>query len=95
VAAVFLLVAAISRWPYVFYILLRLKVCAIGLYLARTAHTTKRMVWVWLFGAIAVRFNPIPPLRMHCSERSTLNLISATILFAWVITSIPQKAKGI
>jgi hypothetical protein len=94
VAAVFLLLAAISRWPYVFYILLRLTVCAIGLYLARTAHTTKRMFWVWVFGAIAVTFNPILPLRMHRSDWSTLNVISATIFVAWVITSILQNRKG-
>jgi hypothetical protein len=93
VAAAFLLLAALSRWPYVFYILLRIAVCAIGLYLAHTAYITKRMFWVWVFGAIAVTFNPILPLRMHRSDWSTLNVISATIFGAWVITSVLQSRK--
>jgi len=95
VAAGFLLLAASSLWPYAFYVLLRVTVCAIGLYLARTSFLAGKTMWVWVFGAVAVVFNPILPMRMHRSDWSTLNVIAAGIFIVWVIASIVRDKKGL
>ncbi|WP_414633329.1 DUF6804 family protein [Acidisarcina polymorpha] len=95
VVAGFLLLAIPSHWPYVFYVLLRLTVCAIGLYLARTSFLAGRTVWVWIFGVVAVVFNPILSMRMHRSDWSTLDMIVAAIFILWVIASIMRDRKGL
>jgi hypothetical protein len=88
VAAGFLLLAAFSHWPYAFYILLRVTVCAIGLYLAHNSFVAGRTLWVWIFGAVAVLFNPLVPMRMHRSDWSIVNIIAASIFIAWLAASV-------
>lgn len=95
VAAGFLLLAAASHWPYAFYILLRVTVCVIGLYLARNSFVAGRTLWVWVFGAVAVVFNPILPMRMHRSDWSILNMIAAALFILWVVASIVRGRKGV
>ena len=94
VAAGFLLVAAFSHWPYFFYVLLRLTVCAIALYLAHHAFSAERKAWVWVFGAVAVLFNPLIPMRMHRSDWSNVNLIAAAIFVSWIAASLMRSRKG-
>lgn len=94
VAAAFLLLAAFSHWPYSFYVLLRLTICAIALYLAHNAFTAERKVWVWVFGALAVLFNPVIPMRMHRSDWSNINVIAAVIFVVWIAASLMRSREG-
>ena len=93
VAAAFLLLAAFSHWPYFFYVLLRVTVCAIALYLAHNAFTVQRKAWMWVFGAVAVLFNPVFPMRMHRSDWSNINVIAAVIFVAWIAASL-MRSRG-
>jgi len=93
VAGGFLLLALPSHWPYFFYVLMRLTVCAIALYLAHNAFTGSRKMWVWLFGAIAVLFNPLIPIRMHRSDWSALDMIAASIFALWLMVSLFRDRK--
>lgn len=94
-AMAFLLFAIPFQWPYAFYVLLRVTVCAIGLYLARTSFLMGRTMWVLIFGAVAVVFNLILPMRLHRWDWSKLNMIAAGIFILWVITSIARDKRGI
>jgi hypothetical protein len=94
VAAGVLLLAAFSHWPYLFYVLLRLTICAIALYLAHSAFTDARKVRVWAFGALAVLFNPIIPMRMHRSDWSIVNLIAAAVFVFWIAASLMRGRKA-
>ena len=59
IAAVMLVFAAAEKQPDSFYTLLRWVCCAVFAYSAVTSFQMKRMLWLWIFGALAVLFNPI------------------------------------
>jgi hypothetical protein len=56
-AIVGLLLAAFPSWSYVFYVLLRLGVCAVSIYWAVEMLKQKQTMWAWALGANAVLFN--------------------------------------
>jgi hypothetical protein len=94
VAAAFLLLAAFSHWPYFFYVLLRVTICAIALYLAYNSLSTARKAWAWVFGAVAFLFNPMIPMRMHRSDWSNVNVIVAIIFVSWIAASLMRSREG-
>jgi hypothetical protein len=68
VAVGLLVFAAVERHPYSFYTLLRWICCPIFAYSAFTAYEKNRVLWVWMFGVLALLYNPI--FRVHL-DRST------------------------
>lgn len=62
--AALLLLALFDGWPYGYFTLLRIAVCAGSAYLAWEAGEADKETWVWVFGAIAVLFNPIIPIHL-------------------------------
>jgi len=58
IATAFLFVALFDGWPYGFFTLLRFVVFAISAYIAWMAYEAKKEKWVWIFGFLAVLFNP-------------------------------------
>jgi tetratricopeptide (TPR) repeat protein len=68
VAAGMLVSAAVESHPYSFYTLLRWICCPIFAYSAFAAHERNRMPWVWVFGVLALLYNPL--FRVHL-DRST------------------------
>jgi DnaJ domain len=87
-AAAMLISAAVARHPYSFYILLRWVCCAVFAYSAFTAHEKNRLLWSWIFGALAVVYNPI--VRVHLDRTTwaaanwvTVGAIIAAALVFW------------
>ena len=78
-----LLTATFSRWPYAFYVLLRLGVCAVSVYWAVEMFKQQQTLWAWALGANAVLFNPVFPIHMARSDWEILNLLDALFLAAW------------
>jgi len=73
-----LLVVAIGPWPYGFYGLLRLVVCASAAYCAYTLLSAGRQAWLgWTFVGLAILYNPV--FRVHFDREvwSVINLASA------------------
>ena len=68
IAAVMLVFAAAEKQPDSFYTLLRWVCCAVFAYSAVTSFQMKRMLWLWIFGALAVLFNPIFPLGLDRTQ---------------------------
>jgi hypothetical protein len=68
VAAGMLVYAAIEKHPYSYYTLLRWICCPVFAYSAFAAHERNRMPWIWIFGTLALLYNPI--FRVHL-DRST------------------------
>jgi len=67
IAAVMLVFAAVEKQPGSFYTLLRWVCCAAFAYSAVTSFQMKRMLWLWIFAALAVLFNPIFPAHLDRS----------------------------
>jgi len=61
IAAAFL-IAALGKWPYGYYLLLRWVTCACAAFTAAATYDGKRAPWTWLFGVVALLFNPIIPV---------------------------------
>jgi hypothetical protein len=64
IALVILGFAVTGRHPYSFYTVLRWICCAVFAFSALTALEQDRGFWVWVFGVLAVVFNPIAPLHL-------------------------------
>lgn len=80
-AAVLLLLGAVGRWPYDYYTLLRVVVCAVAAsesYFAfqraeaNSAGRDKQQRRAWAFALLAVLFNPFVPVHL---ARATWNVI--------------------
>ncbi len=68
IAAVMLVFAAVEKQPDSFYTLLRWVCCAVFAYSGVTSFQMKRMLWLCIFGVLAVLFNPIFPLGLDRSS---------------------------
>ena len=56
-----MLLLALADLPYGYYQLLRFIVCGVGVYVAYTAYNWQKKWVMWLFGFIALLFNPLIP----------------------------------
>lgn len=72
-----LLVVAIGPWPYGFYGLLRLVVCASAVYLAYRLLTGGRAAWLgWVFVGLAILYNTVFRIYFERETWSAINLAS-------------------
>ena len=76
VVASALLFWALSRHPYGYYTLLRWVVCAVAAYSAYLSTTVNRIPWAWVFGLVALLFNPLVPARI---DRATWAYIDVAV----------------
>jgi hypothetical protein len=79
--AALMLFGALGYWPYGYYQLLRFVVCGISAYTAFMAYEWQRQWVVWLFGLIAVLFNPLIPILL---PRELWQVIDVTCAFLFV-----------
>ncbi len=88
-----LLMAFFSRWPYGFYVLLRLGVCTVSVYGAVEMFKQQRTMWAWALGANAVLYNPVLPIHMARSDWEIINLLDALFLVAWATASFYRERR--
>jgi TonB family protein len=93
IAAAMLVSAAVERHPYSFYMLLRWICCPIFAYSAFAAHEKGRLIWPWVFGALAVLYNPI--FRVHL-DRSTwigVNWFTVGVIIVAAVAFLSRRAQ--
>ena len=92
IASVMLFIA-IGRWPYGYYRLMRFAVCAAGVCVAVMAYNWQKIWATWLFGIIAVLFNPL--IRIHLTREiwQPIDLICA-LLFVYVAFVLREPTKS-
>ncbi len=88
-----LLLATFGRWPYSFYVFLRIAVCLCAIYSAARAKETGRIAWTWIMASIAIVFNPVLPLHMQRANWRVFNLVGAGIFAVWMILVSPRRPK--
>jgi len=91
IAAVMLISAAVQRHPYSFYTLLRWICCPIFGYSAVSAYENKRVPWTWIFGVLALLYNPI--FRVHL-DRSTWTGVNWVTIGVIVIAAIVWRPSS-
>jgi hypothetical protein len=79
-----LLIGATARWPYGYYTVLRLFVCAAALWIAVLDYQRKERVGLWIFalGCVAILFNPIAPAHLTRRLWFFIDLGAAALLAA-------------
>ena len=75
IATAFLFLALFNGWPYGFFTLLRFVVFASIAYIAWMAYEQKKEKWVWVFGFLAVLFNPFIIIHLNREIWSVIDLI--------------------
>jgi len=78
-----LLIWALGKHAYEYYTLLRFVVCVATAYGIFLAVRFKKISWVWVFGIIAVLFNPLFPISL---ERNTWSVIDVTTAILLVVS---------
>lgn len=86
-----MLFLALAPWPYGYYQLLRFVVCGAASYIAFVAYNRQKMWAAWLFGFIAVLFNPLIPIHLSRELWQPIDVICA-ILFIFVIAMLKKMS---
>lgn len=84
IAAAFLFVALFDGWPYGFFTLLRFVVFASSAYVAWMAYEAQKEKWVWIFGFLAVLFNPFIVIHLNREIWSVIDLIVGVFMIVSV-----------
>jgi len=73
-------VVAVGSLPYGIYTLLRLVVCATGIYGAYLSRKQKNEKWLWIFVILAVIFNPLFPFHLGLSIWIIVDVVAVVFL---------------
>jgi hypothetical protein len=72
-----MLFVAMGKRPYAYYQIMRWVVCAVAVFVAYNAWTFKRAWALWMFGFVAVLFNPLVPIHMKRDTWQVIDLLAA------------------
>ena len=84
IIAIIMLVWALVDNPYVYYQILRWVITGVTGYSAYLAYKHEKITWTWIFGIIAILYNPIAPIHLDKEIWSIIDIIVAAI----ILTSI-------
>lgn len=80
IIAILLLLWALARHPYSYYQILRWFICGLTAYSAYLTYEANNKIWAWIFGIIAILYNPIAPIYFSKNTWSYLNVTVAIII---------------
>ena len=70
--------------PYGYYNILRVVVCVSAVFMAvRAMKTQNRQLEAWLFGGLALLYNPILPV--HLNDRAIWMMVNAFTAFVFIV----------
>ncbi len=81
--AVLLLIAAVGKHPYGFYMVLRLVITVGAAYWAWRVYKAGQRAWTWMFVAVALLLNPFLPIRMQRAQWQPIDLYLGILLIGW------------
>ena len=85
IASVLILLWALADNPYAYYQILRWIIFSVAGYSAYLAYEDKEVLWAWIFGIVAILFNPISPFYFDREVWSVLNVVVAGILLVSIV----------
>ena len=75
-----MMLIAVLPLPYGYYTFLRWATCGVGVFIAFQAYRWGRIWATWLFGAIAVLFNPFVPIYLTKEIWQPINILCGLLL---------------
>jgi hypothetical protein len=88
-----MLLLALFPLPYGYYTLLRIVIFGVAVWTALIAYDIKKMWAVWLFGFVAVLFNPFIPIRLDRNIWAVIDVATA-LLFLCTVFYKPRANHG-
>lgn len=92
IAAILLILAIPSGWPYGFYTFLRFAISITAVIVAWGFYKSHLPAWAFIFGSVAFLFNPLIPIHLSKSSWVPVDLISA-VLFFLAAYSVKRKKQ--
>ncbi len=92
IIAVLLLFWALDRHSYGYYSMLRFVTFGVGIYLVYISLILNKVPWAWVFGMIALIFNPIFPIHLGREIWAYVDIITG-IIFLSSIFFIREDSK--
>ncbi|MCK5225332.1 MAG: hypothetical protein KAQ89_01300 [Planctomycetes bacterium] len=90
-----MLLLALAPWPYGYYQLLRFVVCGASVYTAFVAYNWQKMWAIWLFGFIALLFNPLIPIHLSREIWQPIDIVCAILFMVIaIILNEPVSSYG-
>jgi len=87
-----LLFLGILELPYGYYIFLRIVICIISCITAYLSYESEKKSLIWIFGIIAILFNPIVPIYLDKDVWVIIDFIVGIIFIISIfITKIPKE----
>jgi len=94
VIAALMLLGALGDWPYGYFQLLRWTTCAAAVFVAFSAYQWQKIWTVWVFGFVAVLFNPMVPIHLSREVWQPIDVGCALLFFVIVfILKKPTEEK--
>ena len=93
IAASALLLGALARWPYGYYVFLRWITCLAAVVVAFVAYSVRHIWAVWLFVLVALLFNPLVPVHLTRSIWRPIDVIAA-LLFLGSLLMLSSADSG-
>lgn len=93
IASAFLFVALFDGWPYGFFTLLRFVVFASSAYIAYMSYEEKKEKWIWIFGFLAVLFNPFIKIHLDREIWIVIDLIVGVFMIISLFALKFEKPK--
>jgi urea transporter len=90
--AALMLFGALAPWPYGYYQLLRWVTCGVAVYVAFLAYAWEKKWATYLFGFIAVLFNPLLPIYLLREIWQPIDVICA-LLFVVVTFTVEKPVE--
>jgi hypothetical protein len=91
IASAMLIGCLINGLPYGYFQILRWVVCGVCGYRAYLAYTLNKKVWMWVFVASAVLFNPIAPIHLDRNLWAVIDVAMAVVLLVSLRTLKARK----
>jgi len=91
ILAIIFLLGALGRNPYSYYQFLRWLILGVGGYSAYLAYNSEKKIWAWIFGLIALLFNPIIPFYLSRATWQSIDIIVAVIFFISLFEKYERK----
>ena len=97
VIAALMLLGALGDWPYGYYQLLRWITCGVAVFVAYMAYKWQKIWAVWVFGFVAVLFNPLIPIHLSREIWQPIDAVSALLFFTIALVlkkPVKEKQQG-
>jgi len=92
--AVGVLVGALGRHAYDYYVLLRWVVCGVAAFGAFRASEVGKKSWAWALGIVALFFNPIIPVHLTRETWACVDLVAAVALLISIVAVDLHRPPG-